>query len=253
MISKRIIPQFLLSHGRLVKGTQFGGYIDVGDPVSQGMIYDSQGADEIAIVDIDATKESRLIDTKLIEKMITKCRLPISAGGGISSIEGAGRCFKAGADKIIVNTSALTDPELIGRLSDEFGSQSVVISIDVRKNTEGLYDIYSHSGKQGEAMNLEEHITRIIEYGAGELMITSIDREGTMKGFDISLFSYLREKIPISFIASGGAGSYDDLVHLFKSADCDACMLGKMLFLRDYDIVRIKSYIHGKNICIREA
>lgn len=253
MISRRIIPLFLLKSKRLVKGTNFSNFIDVGDPISQAMIYDAQGADEIIIVDIEASGEERLINTNIISEMIYKCRLPIGAGGGIKTVEDAKRCFDAGADKIVVNTHAALDPPLIKRLADEIGSQSLVVSVDVRKNKAGDYEVYIFSGKQKIDMNIEEHIRTIIEYGAGEILITDIDKEGTLSGFNYELYSITRDLIQVPLIASGGAGCYDDLVRLFKETDCDACGIGKMLFLRDYDIVRIKSYLHGKKTLVREA
>jgi cyclase len=253
MIPKRIVPLFLFSHGRLVKGTGFRDYIDVGDPISQAMIYDAQGADEIIIVDIDATKEGRHIPTDVIEAMITKCRLPIAAGGGIRSIQDAVRCFNAGADKIVVNSAGIGNPSFVRELANEFGAQSVVVSIDVKKSPSGTYDIFSHSGTRKQGIPLKEYIDQVIGNGAGELVITSIDREGTLTGFDDTLYSSLRKDVSVSLIASGGAGCYDDIVRMFRESDCDACALGKMLCLRDYDIVRIKSYLTGRHVMTRDA
>lgn len=253
MTSKRIIPFFLLKGNRLVKGERFKDFVDVGDPTSQAMIYDAQGADEIMIVDIAASKEGRIIDTSIISEMISRCRLPIGAGGGIKNVEDAKKCFAAGADKIVVNSSAVLRPGLVKELADEFGSQSVVVSIDVKKDDKGAYDIYIYSGAQKTDLNIDEYLEKIIKYGAGEIIVTSIDTEGTLGGFDYALHRKLRGSIPVPFISSGGAGCYDDIVKLFREADCDACAIGKMLFLRDYDIVRIKSYLKGKKVLVREA
>lgn len=253
MIHKRIIPIFLLKGNKLVKGTQFSNFVNVGAPVSQAMIYDAQGADEIIIVDVDASREGRIINTDIINEMINKCRLPIGAGGGIKTIEDARRCFEAGADKIVINTSAALNPSLIKGLADEFGSQSVVISIDVKKNGTGDYDIYIFSGSQRTDLSLLEYLPKVIEYGAGEIIITSIDKEGTLNGFDYDLYQKIKDYVHVPLIASGGAGCYDDMVKLFKETDCDACAVGKMLFLRDYDIVRLKSYLKGRKILVREA
>lgn len=253
MTSKRIIPLFLLSGTRLVKGTRFRDFIDVGDPVSQAMIYDAQGADEIILVDINASAEHRIIDTGIIERMIEKCRLPITIGGGIRSVDDAVKYFEAGADKIVINTSASDTPGLVGSLADEFGSQSVVVSIDVKKKSESDYSIFVMSGKKPVSQPLDPYLNSVIESGAGEILITSIDREGTLTGFDLPLYEHLHESLPVSLIGSGGAGCYDDIVSLFKETRCDACTLGKMLFLRDYDIVRIKSYLTEKGISIRDA
>lgn len=253
MISKRIIPFFLLKGERLVKGKQFKDFIDVGDPESQAMIYDAQGAEEIMVVDIEATNEGRVIAPPVINLMINKCRLPIGAGGGIKKLEDARKCFRAGADKIVVNTSVVLRPHFVKELADEFGSQSVLVSIDVRKNKNGNYDVYVHSGKQKVNVNLQDLVKKVIDFGAGELMLTSIDREGTLSGFECDLYKTARRLVSIPLIASGGAGCYDDIAKLFLESDCDACSLGKMLFLRDYDIVRIKSYLKEKGVSVREA
>ena len=253
MLAKRIIPHFLIKGKRLVKGTNFRGFVDVGDPVSQAMIYDAQGADEIIIVDIGASKEGRIIDINIIDQILKQCRLPIGAGGGIRTIDDARRCFGAGADKIIVNTQAVLNPAFVSELAAEFGSQSIVVSLDARRNDSDNYDLYIYSGKQKVDIMLHDIIEKLVDYGAGEFIITTIDREGTLKGFDCGLYSSLRKSTNVPLVASGGAGAYDDMVNLFEKTDSDACAIGKMLFLRDYDIVRIKSYLKWKKVLTREA
>ena len=253
MISKRIIPLFLLRGKRLVKGTSFKGFIDVGDPLSQAMIYDAQGADEIIIVDIEAGKKGTIIDTEIIRRIIYDCRLPISAGGGIKTMDDARRCFESGADKIVVNTQAVIHPLFVKELSDEFGTQSVVVSLDVKKNSSNEYNVYIRAGKEGVSESPYSLIEKFVDYGAGEMIVTSIDKEGTLSGFDYNFLKLIRDRLPVPFIVSGGAGSYDHIVELFEQTDCDACAIGKMLFLRDYDIVRIKSYLKGKEIVMRDA
>ena len=253
MLTKRIIPLFLLKEGRIYKGERFKNFIDVGDPTSQGMIYDAQGADEIIIVDIEASKKKKIIDPRMISSMITKCRLPIAAGGGIRDVKSAKECFSAGADKIIVNTHAVLNPRLVKEMAREFGSQSVVVSIDVKKSGLNYYDVYIYSGTRKIRVKLKDLIKKLIDCGAGEIIVTCIDKEGTMSGFDCNLYSGLRKLVSVPLIASGGAGSYDHMVDLFKESDCDACAIGKMIFLRDYDIVRIKAYLKGKDVTVREA
>lgn len=253
MIYKRIIPLFLLKGKRLVKGTNFRDFVDVGDPVSQGMVYDAQGADEIIVVDIEATRQGRVIDTDIIKEMVRKCRLPVTAGGGIRNIRDAKRCFGAGADKIALNTSAVYDTSLIKKLAKEFGSQSVVVSIDVKKGRGGNYEVYVLSGSKKADVDLKDHISRVIDSGAGEIMLTSIDKEGTLSGFDYGLYKSVRNIIPVPLIASGGVSYYDDIVKIFNEIDCDACGIGKMLFLRDYDIVRIKAYLKNAGVCARDS
>jgi cyclase len=227
--------------------------VDVGDPVSQGMIYDAQGADEIIVVDIEASRDQRLVDTRIINKMITKCRLPIAAGGGIRNVEDACRCFSEGADKIVVNTHAILNQKLIGSLAKEFGNQSVVVSVDVKKKPDGTYGVYVFSGMQYVEEDLTTLLRRVVDSGAGEVVVTCIDREGTLQGFDVDLYRTIRNLVSVPLIASGGAGCYDHMVDLFRETDCDACTVGKMLFLRDYDIVRIKAYLKGEHVIVRDA
>jgi cyclase len=253
MIPKRIIPYFLLKGSRLVKGINFNNHSDVGDPLSQAMIYDAQGAEEIIITDITATREKRVINLQIINQIIRKCRLPIAIGGGIASTKDAQDCFQAGADKIVVNTAALLRPQLIKELVKEFGSANVVVSIDVRKNNSNSYNMYSHCGHNLVKGNLIDYVKKVIAFGAGELIISSIDNEGTLCGFECELYKLVRPYIPVPLLSSGGAGSYDDIVHIFEKSKVDGVALGKMLFLRDYDIVRIKSYLKGRHIFTREA
>jgi cyclase len=171
--------------------------------------------------------------------MLSQCRLPIGAGGGIRTIEDARRCFGAGADKIIVNTQAVLNPVFVSELAAEFGSQSIVVSLDVRRNGTNNHNLYIYSGEQMIDIMPHDIIKKLVDYGAG--------------GFDCGLYSSLRKSINVPLIASGGAGSYDDIVNLFEKTDSDACAIGKMLFLRDYDIVRIKSYLKSKKVLTRAA
>lgn len=238
---------------QLVKGTEFRHFVDVGDPLSQAMIYDAQGADEIAIVDIDASRQGRAISPEVISRMITRCHLPVAAGGGIRSVEDAHMIFRAGADKLIVNSAAVVRPALVRELAEEFGSQSVVGSIDVRRDRDGRLAAYIFSGQHRVDADLPEIVECVVAEGVGELLVTSIDREGTLSGLDLELYEALRQIVPVPLIAAGGAGTYDHLVDLFERTDADACGIGKMLFLRDYDVVRIKSYLHGRHVDVREA
>lgn len=253
MSSKRIIPLFLLRGSRLVKGVRFAGpFKDVGDPLSQAMIYDAQGAEEIAVVDIDAHREGRSIPPGLINRMIRRCRLPIAAGGGIRSLGDARACFAAGADKVIVNTQAVQRPEFVRELATEFGSQSVMVSVDVRMH-QGEHRVWSHSGTVLLERELTQLLDELVECGAGEILLTDMDREGTLSGVDLELYRRHSERLNVPLIASGGLGCYDHLTDLFRQTECAACALGKMLALRDYDIVRIKAYLKGRGVPVREA
>lgn len=253
MLAHRLIPYFLLEGNRLVKGTCFKDRVDIGDPISQALIYDAQGAEEIVLVDILATSQNRIIDLNIISELARKCRLPITVGGGIQRLEDARNCFQSGADKIIVNTSAVIQPQFIKELSDEFGCANVVVALDVKKNSLGKYDIFIKSGTIKYETELFTLITQLLYNGAGEIVITSINQEGTLSGFDFNLYKTLRRIVPIPLIACGGAGCYEDIVDIFRDCKCDGVALGKMLFLRDYDIVRIKSYLKGNHVLVRDT
>lgn len=253
MLYKRIISQFLLKGNRLVKGTAFRDHIDAGDPVSQAIIYDAQGADEILIVDIEATAQGRIIPPALIERIVSKCRLPVTVGGGVRSIEDARRLFSSGADKVVLNSGAVEVEGLLESMSAEFGSQSVLVSLDARHLPErNDWEVLVRSGTKRTGIMVSEAIGNAIGSGAGEILLTSIDREGLLNGFDCALYEHVRPFVTVPLIASGGAGCYDHIVEVFRAGSVDACCLGKMLALRDYDIVRIKSYLHGRGIAVRE-
>ncbi|MCX7827611.1 MAG: imidazole glycerol phosphate synthase cyclase subunit [Thermanaerothrix sp.] len=253
MTAKRIIPQFLLKGARLVKGTRFVDHVDVGDPISQAMIQDAQGADEIALVDITASKEGRTVDPGLVMKLAERCRLPIAVGGGVRSVEDAARLFLSGADKVIVNTACVLNPGLIRSLAERFGSQSVVASVDVKGNASEGWKPVVLSGSKEVEVDLVKLLEALVENGAGEVLLTSVDREGTLSGFDLDLMKLARQVVSVNLIASGGAGSYLDLVELFRSVDAEGVGIGKMLSLRDYDVVRIKAFLKGRDIPVREA
>ena len=254
MRHKRIIPQFLLKGDRLVKGTAFKDHIDVGDPVSQAMIYDAQGAEEILIVDIEATTQGRIISPALIKRIITKCRLPVAAGGGVRSLADARSLFRSGADKIVLNSGAVEVEGLVESMAAEFGSQSVLVSLDAIFLPErNDWEVVVRSGAKRTGIMISEAIDKAVCSGAGEILLTSIDREGTLSGFDYALYKHVQPLIPVPFIAGGGAGCYDHIVELYRATSVDACGLGKMLALRDYDIVRIKAYLHGRGIAVRDA
>ena len=253
MRTKRLIPQFLLRKGRLVKGTRFGDHVDVGDPVSQAMIQDAQGADEIALVDLDATREGRTLDPLWVRRMIRRCRLPIAAGGGIRSVEDAKGLFAAGADKIIVNTAAVLHPFLVRELAEVFGAQSVLVSVDVRSDLRRGWVPVVESGTREVDREVPDLLEELVLQGAGEVLHTSVDREGTLEGLDLDLYRLVRPRVSVPLIASGGAGNYQHLTALFATTGCDAVGLGKMLVLRDYDMVRIKAFLHGRGIPVRDA
>lgn len=253
MISKRIIPQFLLRGKRLVKGSRFSGpFIDVGDPLSQALINDAQGAEELALVDIDATREGRCIPPEVITSIINRCRLPLAVGGGVATLQDARRCFLAGADKIIVNTHAFRDIGFISALASEFGAQSVVVSMDV-KMIDGKRRVVSESGTKVAEGGVFDWLDRFVEAGAGEIILTSVDHEGMLQGVDVGFYAEAASRLSVPLIAGGGFGAYDHIVDLFQKTQATGCALGKMLVLRDFDIIRIKAYLRQAGVPVRDA
>ena len=250
MLCKRIVTSLLLSGDRLVKGTKFDNFVDVGDPVSQAMITSDQGADEICLLDITASALNKVVDYDLVESITDVRHVPLSVGGGIKTVEDAGALINSGAERIVINSAAICDKSLIPALSCKFGEQSVVVSIDVRRASGCDYDVYMN-GK--DVHDLWTYLEAIANEGVGEFLITDIDREGTLSGFDYDLYEECCERVEQPIIASGGAGCYDDIVKLFEHTNCDACALGKMLCLRHYDMIGIKSYIAGKGINVRHT
>jgi cyclase len=253
-ITKRVIPTFLLKGKRLVKGGSFSNHVDVGDPISQAQIYDAQGADEIVLLDILARGEARGPNLDVINQIAKNCRLPLAVGGGISTVEQALACIGAGADKVILNTSALKDPKIIPALANVIGSSSVLISLDVkRENPTAPFEVYSHAATEKCTIKLKDFISDLEHQGAGELMVTDIDHEGNYLGYNLDLYREITQWSRLPLIASGGAGNYKHIIDLFKITSVDACAIGKMLFLRDYDIVRIKAFMTGQGIDVRDA
>jgi cyclase len=249
---KRIIPTLLLKGTRLAKGTHFRDHVDVGDPVSQAMVYDAQGADELMILDIAAQAEGRRFPSHVIQQINKKCRLPVAVGGGISSVKDAMELFSAGADKIVLNTAAFRTPQLVREIANLMGNQAVNIAIDVREEN-GRYRIYTEAGTKPQDIDLEDALKTFQDLGAGEFTLTNIDREGTLRGFDLGLYQKVAKVVTVPLIASGGCGRYQDVIDLAANPCVDGFGIGKMLCLRDYDVVRIKAFVRGKNIPTRDA
>lgn len=253
MLCNRIITSLLLRGNRLVKGTRFQNYVDVGDPISQAMIASDQGADEVCLLDIDASRQNRVIDYKLVERVVDRCQIPLSVGGGIRTIDDVSRLVNSGAERIVINSSALWDISIIGKLSKRFGSQSVVVAVDIMKNSDRQDVVYRHTHNTIYPYPCWTYFSAAAEEGAGEFLITDISREGTLTGFNYDLYKECCKKIEQPIIASGGAGCYDDIAKLFKETSCTACAIGKMLCLRHYDIIGIKSYIASQGVNVRHT
>ena len=250
MSARRIIACFDMKDGNLVKGTNFVNLRTYGDAVQRAIDYYSQGADEIAILDISASEEKRRPLFQMIEQMTERIFIPVVAGGGIRSIMDVQKLLDSGADKVSINAAAIEDPKLISKLCYEFGSQCVVVSIDARK-LDGQWKVFSYGGKKDCGLSAAGWAAKAQELGAGEIMLTSIDRDGTGKGFDLELVDSVCSAVSIPVIASGGAGCAGDFEKLFCSTDCSAGLGAGIFHRNEVRIGELKKYLKEKGVDLR--
>ncbi len=249
MLKKRIIPIQLLSESRLIKTQQFSSPRDVGDPVMSSKVYSNQDADELILLNIQRHNRSisKLIETA--EQINKQCFVPLTIGGGINSIENAESLFKVGADKILVNSVAYKNPNLITAISDSAGRQAVVVGIDVMK-IDGKYQLFSNCGKQAEYVLLTEHLKKVLEYGAGEILIQSINQDGMMKGYDLELLDLVSNHCDLPIIIAGGAGNFQDLHDaLINGASAVAC--GSLFNFGDNNPLRAKAFLKNLGVPLK--
>lgn len=250
MPAKRIIPCLDVKNGRTVKGINFEGLADVGDPVELGARYAAEGADELVYLDISASKEERSTFTKLVERIAERINIPFTVGGGISSVEDAARLLDAGADKITVNSAAVADPELISRLSYRYGSQFVVVAIDAKK-IEGVWRVTTHGGSRITDRELFEWAREVESRGAGEIMFTSMDHDGTRSGYPDETFAELCDTLSIPVIASGGAGNAEDIANVLSKGKADAALAASIFHYGDMTVRELKETLRDMNIEVR--
>jgi imidazole glycerol-phosphate synthase subunit HisF len=249
VLKKRIIPIQLLVDGRLVKTVQFGAYRDVGDPVASSRVYNAQNADELVFLNI--SREHRTIEPMLtlLERVSEVCFMPLALGGGISSLHDAARLIRHGADKVVVNSAAYRDPDLVRAIADEFGSQAVIVSIDARLDeASGEYVFCSDCGRIAEPVSLDEHVDRMVAAGAGELLVNSIDRDGTMQGYDVELIGRVVARVPVPVIGAGGAGHYNHLRDAFTATGASALACGSLFNFGDNNPIRAKAFLTNYGI-----
>ena len=252
MLTKRIIPCLDIDAGRVVKGVNFVNIIDAGDPVEVAKGYSAQGADEIAFLDITATKQRRGTLSEVVSKVAEQVFVPLTVGGGIRSIEDVSTMLLAGADKVSINSAAVTEPSLVTECSKKFGSQCIVVAIDAKKRVgrEG-WEIFTHGGIQPTGIDAIEWAKKMKILGAGELLVTSMDRDGTKKGFDIQLTSSISEAVDIPVIASGGVGNLEHLQEGFIEGKADAVLAASIFHFGTYSINEAKKFLKRKGINVR--
>lgn len=249
MLTQRLIPSLLLKGGRLVKGTRFAGYRDAGLPATTARAHDAQGADELIVLDVDAAKEGRGPDADAIRAVAAECRMPLAVGGGVRSLADARACMAAGADKLSLNTGALDRPALIAELAETFGSQAVVLGIDVAGDAKASR-LYDHRMGKADARDPLTWAREGVARGAGEVRITAVEREGTRQGMDLDLLRLFREAVDVPVVLEGGAGTLEH-VRAAYDAGADGVALGTMLVFSDNNIVKIKRYLAGRGCRVR--
>ena len=250
MLVKRIIPCLDVKNGRVVKGTQFVDLKDAGDPVENATAYDQQGADEIAFLDITASYEKRDILIDIVRRTAEEIFIPLTVGGGVRSLEDIRKLLKAGADKVSINTAAVKDPYLIERTSKRFGSQCIVIAIDAKRKGES-WEVYTHGGRVPTEIDAVLWAKRVDEMGAGEILLTSMDRDGTKDGYDIELTRTISEQVGIPVIASGGVGTLEHLYEGLILGKASAVLAASIFHYREYTISQVKSFLKGKGVTVR--
>jgi len=252
MLTKRIIPCLDIDAGRVVKGVNFVNIVDAGDPVEVAKGYSAQGADEIAFLDITATKQRRGTLSEVVSKVAEQVFVPLTVGGGIRSLEDVSTMLLAGADKVSINSAAVTEPRLVSECSDKFGSQCIVVAIDAKKRVgkEG-WEIFTHGGTQPTGIDAIEWAKKMKISGAGELLVTSMDRDGTKKGFDIKLTSAISDAVDIPVIASGGVGNLEHLLEGLIKGKADAVLAASIFHFGTYSIYEAKQFLKGKGVDVR--
>ncbi|MCS7101289.1 MAG: imidazole glycerol phosphate synthase subunit HisF [Burkholderiaceae bacterium] len=255
MLAKRIIPCLDVTAGRVVKGVNFVGLRDAGDPVAIARRYDAEGADELAFLDITASADQRDIILHVIEAVAEQVFIPLTVGGGVRRVEDVRRLLNAGADKVSINTAAVQDPDLVAAASARFGAQCIVVAIDARRrdphDPAAGWEVYTHGGRRPTGLDAVHWARRVVELGAGEILLTSMDRDGTRLGFDLALTRAVAEAVPVPVIASGGVGNLQHLADGVAQGGADAVLAASIFHFGDYTIAQAKRFLAAQGICVR--
>ena len=259
MLTKRIIPCLDVNRGRVVKGVNFLGHRDAGDPMELASFYDAEGADELVFYDITASAEGRGIMLEVVSRTAEQLFIPLTVGGGLRSVENMSAMLKAGADKVSINTAAVENPDLIRQGAEAFGSQCIVLGMDARSvsGSEGpKWEVYTHTGSGGgrpRGLDAIEWAVKAVELGAGEIVINSIDADGTQEGYDLSLTSALSEAVNVPIVASGGAGTLEHMYQVASEGKADAILAASIFHFRTYRIFQAKEYLAERGVPVRLA
>ena len=253
MLAKRIVPCLDIHDGRVVKGVQFVDLVDAGDPVEQARFYDASGADEVVFLDISATHEGRATLVDIIRRAADEVFIPLTVGGGVRAVEDVRRLLEAGADKVAINSAALVDPDLLTRAADAFGAQCVVLAIDAKQTgaTPSGWEVFTHGGRKPTGRDAVASAAEGVRLGAGELLVTSMDRDGTKAGYDLDLLRALDEAVDVPVIASGGAGTLDHLAEGLTEGRADAVLAASMFHFRETTVAEAKAHLAAAGVPIR--
>mgnify|MGYP005770051655 FL=1 len=253
MLAKRIIPCLDIDKGRVVKGVNFVNLVDAGDPVQVAKAYDKIGADEIVFLDITASSDGRKTAVDILSRASEQVFIPLTVGGGIRSIEDFRTMLSAGADKIAVNSAAIKNPALICEAAAKFGSQCVVLAVDAKANGRGSWDVYLNGGRVNTGLDAVGWIKEAVALGAGEILLTSMDKDGTKSGYDLALTRAAADAVNVPVIASGGAGGAEDFYDVLTEGGADAALAASLFHFGEIDMKQLKSYLAGRGVPVREV
>ena len=251
MLKARIIPCLDVANGRVVKGVNFVDLIDAGDPVEQARVYDKAGADELTFLDITASHENRETIFDVVNRTAEQCFMPLTVGGGVRTTEDIRKLLLAGADKASINTAAVNNPEFVREAAEKFGSQCIVVAVDAKTVAPGKFEIFTHGGRNPTGIDAVEWVKRMASYGAGEILLTSMDRDGTKQGFNLELTRAIADAVPIPVIASGGVGTLEHLVEGVRDGHASAVLAASIFHFGTFTIAEAKRYMAAHGIDVR--
>ena len=251
MLKMRVIPCLDVKDGRVVKGVNFEGLRDAGDPVEQARVYDAAGADELCFLDIAASAEERDTLYDVVRRTAEQCFMPLTVGGGVRKVEDIRKLLLAGADKVSINTAAVARPELVREAAEKFGAQCIVVAVDAKATGPGRWGIFTHGGRRETGLDAIEWAQRMADYGAGEILLTSMDRDGTKSGFDLALTRAVADAVSVPVIASGGVGSLDDLVDGIREGHATAVLAASIFHFGTHTIAEAKARLAAAGIPVR--